>query len=357
MSNLSCKLRFEAHAEAPADTPAPGSRPPEAGARSQRPGSVFWPLLPALRGSRGAAGRGRGAAGWDFVVVFPARSVGARGGGGTTTTPPAAAPRGGGCGRGTKVRVPGRRWNEGRRKPPGKAEPGGEPGLKVDCGPGEDCALRGLSPGQSIPGPAVPRVPGWVPPALGPARASPGAARRCQVERPLGRVRAAPVAGGPLSAGGFGMPAARGRDPPKPLLILGAVPSRDELQDACGQGRGTPGERASSPGLIQPVAASLRSTARSRGRGKAGRSKGCGRARVGTQVHWGLTVPGVDHPPASPATGSPGAGVRALPGPSGAWGPFPAVKQVCKMPVLINSDELHPPRLKDPRECEERAPD
>lgn len=53
-----------------------------------------------------------------------------------------------------------------------------------------------------------------------------------------------------------------------------------------------------------------------------------------TQVHWGLTVPGVDHPPASPATGSPGAGVRALPGPSGAWGPFPAVKQVCKMPVL-----------------------
>lgn len=146
MSNLSCKLRFEAHTEAPADTPAPGSRPPEAGARSQRPGSVFWPLLPALGGSRGAAGRGRGAAGWYFVVVFPARSVGARGGGGTTTPPkpaPAAAPRGGGCGRGTKVRVPGRRWNEGRRKPPGKAEPGGEPGLKVDR------ALRGLSRGRA----------------------------------------------------------------------------------------------------------------------------------------------------------------------------------------------------------------
>lgn len=64
---------------------------------------------------------------------------------------------------------------------------------------------------------------------------------------------------------------------------------------------------------------------------------------MGSQVHWGPAVPGLDHPPASPDTGS---GSRTLLGSSGAWGPFPAVKQVCEMPVLIRINELHPPRPK-----------
>lgn len=188
---------FEVHTEAAAATPAPGTGSPRCGAGEAGAGSQ-------LGGSGRGGGRGQEQQARLSLSLSPlarrAQEVAGPGVGGI--------PRGGGAGRrgweGTKVLVPGRQWNTGRRKPPGKAEPGAEPGLKVDRGPRQcwasrpRCALH--PPGTGVSDPAL---------------ASPGAAK-CSRD------------GGSLPAGGLACPLP-GAETPKPSLISGMVLSGAEL--------------------------------------------------------------------------------------------------------------------------------
>lgn len=131
----------EASAASPA--PAPRSR------RGREPpglvpgsGSALWPLLPPLGGRRGSPG------GAEPVFCYRER----RRRRGRARRDPPAAPQGEGAG-GDKGAC-----SAETVEPPGKAEPGEEPGLKVDCG---GTAAPGPCPGRaSAAGSAgAPQVP------------------------------------------------------------------------------------------------------------------------------------------------------------------------------------------------------